>query len=115
MNTNQKKSKPSSRFPQLPLGAAVLPECSELHRRLHDLHLHQPAADPQATPMRIGIEDAHGELAFVVETTRLTEAVKVFETLSEFGLVPGHGRCTASDGRMLVRTYRRLKDGCVQA
>ncbi len=67
----------------------------------------QPPADPGARPILIGIEDGYGDLVHVVETTRLIEAVRVFELLSDYGLVPGHGRCRASDGRTLMRTYRR--------
>lgn len=78
----------------------------ELRRRLLELQRRQPPADPEARPIRIGIEDAYGDLVHVVETTRLTEAVKVFELLADAGLVPSHGRCRASDGRTLTRTYR---------
>ena len=101
------KSKTALRVPALSLGVFTWPDWMELRQRLQELQRHQLPADPQATPIRIGIEDAYGDLVYVVETTRLTEAVKVFETLTDFGLVPGHGRCRTSDGRTLVRTYRR--------
>lgn len=94
-------------MPALPLGAITGDDYVELCQRLQELQRRQPPADPQATPIRIGVEDAYGDLVHVVETTRLTEAVKVFELLSDFGLVPGHGRCRSSDGRVLVRTYRQ--------
>jgi hypothetical protein len=100
--------------PELPFAEIDPPECMELRRRLQDVHRCQPPPDPQAVPLRIGIEDACGSLAHVVETTRLTEAVKVFETLADFGWVPGHGRCRSSDGRSLVRTYRRLHSQCAR-
>jgi hypothetical protein len=100
------KSKIAHRLPELSLGAFTWPDLIELRRLLQELRRHHPPADPEATPIRIGIEDRYGDLVHVVETTRLTEAVKVFELLSDFGLVPGHGRCRASDGRTLVRTYR---------
>ncbi|WP_298236016.1 hypothetical protein [uncultured Azohydromonas sp.] len=100
------KSKIAFRVPELSLGTINWPDCIELRLRLLELQRHQPPADPEARPIRIGIEDGYGDLVHVVETTRLTEAVKVFELLSESGLVPSHGRCRASDGRTLTRTYR---------
>ena len=100
------QSKIALRVPELSLGTVAWPDCIELRQRLLELQRHQPPADPEARPIRIGIEDSYGDLVYVVETTRLTEAVKVFELLSDAGLVPGHGRCRASDGRTLVRTYR---------
>ena len=100
------KSKIAPRIPALSLGAFTWPDCAELRRRLQELQRQQPPADPQAAPIRIGVEDAYGDLVHVVETTRLTEAVKVFELLADAGLVPSHGRCRTSDGRTLTRTYR---------
>lgn len=100
-------SKTLFRLPALSASEITLPVCAELRRRLSRLRLSQLPAQPGTQPMRIGIEDPYGDLAHVVETTRLTEAVMVFETLADFGLVPGHGRCRASDGRLLVRTYRQ--------
>jgi hypothetical protein len=100
------KHKPFHRVPQLSFVEIDWPDGPELRRRLHDLQRHHLPETPGAQPLRIGVEDACGDLAHVIETTRLTEAVKVFETLADFGLVPGHGRCRASDGRTLVRTYR---------
>lgn len=96
-----------ARVPELSLSEITLPDCAELRRRLSRLRLRQAPTQPDAQPMRIGIEDPYGDLAHVVETTSLTEAVRVFETLADFGLVPGHGRCRSSDGRLLVRTYRQ--------
>jgi hypothetical protein len=61
------------------------PNLPELHRRLCELHKQQPADDPASPAMRIGIEDEAGELIEVVETTRLVQAVRVFELLGEFG------------------------------
>lgn len=104
--SSTQKSKIAMRMPALSLGAIAWPDCVELRQRLQALQRRQPPADPDATPIRIGIEDAYGDLVQVVETTRLTEAVRVFELLSDAGLVPGQGRCRASDGRTLVRTYR---------
>jgi hypothetical protein len=101
------KSKTAIRVPALSLGVFTWPEWMDLRQRLQEFQRHQLPADAQATPIRIGIEDAYGDLVYVVETTRLTEAVKVYEMLSDFGLVPGHGRCRTHDGRTLVRTYRR--------
>lgn len=100
------KSRFAFRVPELSLGRMAWPDCIELQRRLMALQERQPPADPEIPPIRIGIEDRYGDLVHVVETTRLTEAVKVFELLSDHGLVPGHGRCRASDGRTLMRTYR---------
>lgn len=100
------KSRIALRVPELSLGTIDWPGCVELRRRLLELQRRQPPADPEARPIRIGIEDGYGDLVHVVETTRLTEAVKVFELLSDVGLVPSHGRCRASDGRTLTRTYR---------
>jgi hypothetical protein len=100
------KSKIALRVPELSLGTIRWPDCIELRRRLLELQRRQPPADPEARPIRIGIEDGYGDLVHVVETTRLTEAVKVFELLSDSGLVPSHGRCRTSDGRTLTRTYR---------
>jgi hypothetical protein len=105
--SSTQKSKFVPRVPELLAGEITWPECIELRERLHDIHRRQPPGDPEAKPIRIGIEDPYGDLAHVVETTRLTEAVKVFETLADYGLVPGHGRCRTSDGRTLVRTYRQ--------
>ena len=105
------KSKSALRVPALSLGEVSWPDCIELRQRLNELHRRQPPADPGATPIRIGIEDPYGDLAHVIETTRLTEAVKVFETLADHGLVPSHGRCRTSDGRTLVRTYRLPEPG----
>ncbi|NML18027.1 hypothetical protein [Azohydromonas caseinilytica] len=101
------KSNSMNRVPGLSLGKFKSPDAVELCQRLQALHCHQPPEDPEAAFIRIGIEDPYGDLVHVVETTRLTEAVKVFETLADFGLVPGHGRCRAADGRTLVRTYRQ--------
>jgi hypothetical protein len=101
------KSKPVSRVLEWSLGEIRLPDWVELRQRLHEIQRRQLPADPEAKPMRIGIEDPYGDLAHVIETTRLTEAVKVFETLADFGWVPNHGRCCTSDGRTLVRTYRQ--------
>lgn len=100
------KSRIALRVPELSLGTIDWPGCVELRRRLLELQRRQPPADPEARPLRIGIEDAYGDLVHVVETTRLTEAVKVFELLCDSGLVPSHGRCRTSDGRTLTRTYR---------
>lgn len=100
------KDRTASRLPELSLGEIELPRSIELRHRLLDLQRRQPPANPDVPPIRIGIEDAYGDVAHVVETTRLTEAVKVFEVLADFGLQPGHGRCRTSDGRTLVRTYR---------
>ncbi len=100
------KSRITLRVPELSLGTISWPECMELRRSLLELQRRQPPADPEARPIRIGIEDGYGDLVHVVETTRLTEAVKVFELLSDAGLVPSHGRCRTSDGRALTRTYR---------
>lgn len=94
-------------MPELSLGEVAWPENRMLRQRLRELQRTQLPANPEAPTMRIGVEDPYGDLAHVIETTRLSEAVKVFETLAELGLVPGHGRCRASDGRMLVRTYRQ--------
>ena len=101
------QSKFTSRAPELSLGAFDWPESIALRQRLQELHRRQPPDDPAAAPIRIGIEDPYGDLAHVVETTRLTEAVRVFEILADFGLVPGHGRCRATDGRTLMCTYRQ--------
>lgn len=100
------KHKTFHRVPELSLVEIDWPDDPALRRRLHELQRHHLPDTPEAQPLRIGVEDAYGDLAHVIETTRLTEAVKVFEALADFGLVPGHGRCRASDGRTLVRTYR---------
>lgn len=78
---------------------------AELRRRLSELHQHQPLADPATPAMRIGIADADGELLHVVETSSLTEAVKVFELLGDYGLEPRGGRHRGPDGRRLTRLY----------
>lgn len=101
------KSKSVLRIPEPSLGKITLPDCAELCRRLSRLRLRRPAAEPGAQPIRIGTEDPYGDLTHVVQSTRLTEAVKVFETLADFGLVPGHGRSRACDARSRVRTYRQ--------
>lgn len=93
-------------MPALSYRETEWPAAAELRRRLRGLHRHPLPQDPGEQPLRIGVEDAYGDLAHVIETTRLSDAVKVFETLSDLGLVPGHGRCRASDGRTLMRTYR---------
>ncbi|NML16367.1 hypothetical protein [Azohydromonas caseinilytica] len=85
---------------------AVSPACSELRRRLGALQRQQPPSDPTAQVMRIGIEDAQGALMHVVETTRLVEAVRVFELLGELGWEPRNERCRGHDGRPLTRNYR---------
>jgi hypothetical protein len=77
---------------------------TELRRRLNELHAQQPPADPSVPAMRIGIED-EGELVQVVEVVRLTEAVKVFEMLGDFGLEPREGRHRSDDGKSLTRLY----------
>ncbi len=77
---------------------------AELRRRLNELHEQQPPADPSTPAMRIGIEE-QGELVQVVEVARLTEAVKVFEMLGDFGLEPRQGRHRSDDGRRLTRLY----------
>ena len=104
--SSTQKSKSPHRIPELSPCSITWPGCIELLRRLLALQERQPPADPEARPIRIGIEDGYGDLMHVVETTRLIEAVRVFEMLSDYGLVPSHGRCRASDGRMLMRTYR---------
>ncbi|WP_029001437.1 hypothetical protein [Azohydromonas australica] len=104
--SSTQKSRIALRVPELSLGTINWPGCIELRLRLLEIQRRQPPADPEAKPIRIGIEDAYGDLVHVVETTRLTEAVKVFELLSDAGLVPSHGRCRTSDGRTLTRTYR---------
>jgi hypothetical protein len=76
-----------------------------LCRRLSELHAKQAYADPSALAMRIGIEDADGELVHVVETPSLSEAVRVFELLGEYGLEPRGGRHRTQDGRRLTRLY----------
>jgi hypothetical protein len=78
----------------------------ELRRRLGDLQVRRAPADPTAQAIRIGIEDEQGALMDVVETTRLVEAVKVFELLGELGWQPREGRGRGRDGRPLVRSYR---------
>jgi hypothetical protein len=88
------------------LDAAASPACLELRRRLDALQVRRAPADPTARAMRIGIEDAQGSLMHVVETTRLVEAVKVFELLGELGWTPREGRYRGSDGRPLTRSYR---------
>jgi hypothetical protein len=105
--SSTQKSSTVRRVPELSVSKISLPDGTELGQRLRDLQRRQPPVDPQTKPIRIGIEDPSGDLAQVIETTRLTEAVKVFEILADFGLVPGHGRCRTSDGRTLVRTYRQ--------
>lgn len=87
--------------------ASVSPACLELCRRLGDLQMRRAPADPTARAIRIGIEDEQGALMHVVETTRLVEAVKVFELLGELGWLPREGRSRGSDGRPLTRSYRR--------
>lgn len=77
---------------------------AELRRRLNELHAQQPPADPSTPAMRIGIEE-EGELVQVVEVVRITEAVKVFEVLGDFGLEPRRGRHRSGDGRRLTRLY----------
>ena len=77
---------------------------AELRRRLNELHAQQPPADPSTPAMRIGIEDERG-LVQVVEVVRITEAVKVFEVLGDFGLEPRQGRHRSGDGRRLTRLY----------
>lgn len=100
------KSRIALRVPELSPGTISWPGCIDLRRRLLELQRRQPPPDPEVKPIRIGIEDGYGDLVHVVETTRLTEAVKVFELLSDAGLVPSQGRCRTSDGRTLTRTYR---------
>jgi hypothetical protein len=95
------------RIPDLLLGKLTSPGCIELRRRLRDLRRRQPPADPSVPSICIGLENAQGDLVDVVETTRLVEAVKVFEILGECGWEPGRGRCRAGDGRTLTRTYRQ--------
>lgn len=85
----------------------VSPACLELRRRLGDLQFHRAPADPTARAIRIGIEDEQGALMHVVETTRLVEAVKVFELLGELGWRPSEGRSRGNDGQPLTRSYRR--------
>lgn len=104
--SSAQKHKSFARVPELSFGEIEWPERAELRQRLRGLQRHPLPQDPDAVPLRIGVEDAYGDLAHVIETTRLSEAVRVFETLSDLGLVPGHGRCRASDGRTLMRTYR---------
>ena len=89
-----------------PVPGAVSPACNELRRRLGDLRHLQPPSDPTARAIRIGIEDAQGALVHVVETTRLVEAVRVFELLGELGWEPRNDRCRGDDGRPLTRSYR---------
>ncbi|NML17263.1 hypothetical protein [Azohydromonas caseinilytica] len=80
-------------------------DCTELRRRLSELHEQQPPADPATPSIRIGIEDAEGALVHVVEASRLVEAVKVFEVLGDYGLEPRNGRHRTQDGRRLTRLY----------
>lgn len=86
--------------------APASPACMELRRRLGNLQIRRAPADPTAQAIRIGIEDEQGALMDVVETTRLVEAVKVFELLGELGWRPREGRARGRDGRPLVRSYR---------
>lgn len=88
------------------LDRAVSPACLELWRRLEGLELRRPPADPEARAIRIGIEDERGALMRVVETTRLVEAIRVFELLGELGWMPREGRSRGLDGRPLTRSYR---------
>ena len=81
------------------------PDCTELYRRLCDLHHQQPLAEPRGPAIRIGIEDAAGTLVHVVRTTSIVQAVRVFEVLGEFGLTPREGRCRTDDGLRLTRVY----------
>lgn len=106
--SSTQKHKSLARVPELSFGEIEWPDRAEMRQRLRGLQRHPLPQDPDAQPLRIGVEDAYGDLAHVIETTRLSEAVRVFETLSDLGLVPGHGhgRCRASDGRTLMRTYR---------
>lgn len=85
---------------------AVSPACLELRRRLGNLAVRKTPADPTARAIRIGIEDEQGALLDVIETTRLVEAVKVFEVLGELGWTPRAGQRRGSDGRPLTRSYR---------
>jgi hypothetical protein len=96
---------PMHRTAELFPGKTASPDCIELRRRLCDLHRQQPPADPSIPCIRIGLENAQGELVDVVETTRLVETVKVFEILSEFGLTPREGRRRTDDGFRLTRVY----------
>jgi hypothetical protein len=88
------------------LDSTATPACLELRRRLEGLELHCAPDDPEARAIRIGIEDERGLLMHVVETTRLVEAIKVFELLGELGWLPREGRSRGYDGRPLTRSYR---------
>lgn len=47
-------------------------------------------------PIRLGLEGPQGELYRLIETSSLVEAIRVFETLREFGLrAGGRGRDAA--------------------
>ncbi|MDZ5461229.1 hypothetical protein [Azohydromonas lata] len=89
---------------------AVAFDPAELRRRLGELHREQPLLDPAAPAMRIGIADAEGELLHVVETSSLSQAVKVFELLGDLGLEPCKGRHRSPDGRRLTRLYSPARD-----
>ncbi|WP_066337263.1 hypothetical protein [Azohydromonas lata] len=89
---------------------AVAFDPAELRRRLGELHREQPLLDPAAPAMRIGIADAEGELLHVVETSSLSQAVKVFELLGDLGLEPCEGRHRSPDGRRLTRLYSPARD-----
>jgi hypothetical protein len=95
------------RFTETLSATPASPACLELRRRLGDLQIRRAPADPTARAIRIGIEDEQGGLMHVVETTRLVEAVKVFELLGELGWQPREGRARGSDGRLLTRSYCR--------
>ena len=58
--------------------------------------------DNQAGTIRIGIEGPAGTLYRVIETSSLVEAVRVFETLTDLGLVPRRRGRVASELPMRV-------------
>jgi hypothetical protein len=92
---------------QISMNAMAFPHLDRagLCRRLSELHEHRPLANPDMPAMRIGIADLDGEMVHVVETPSLSEAVKVFEVLGDYGLAPRQGRHHTRDGRRLTRLY----------
>jgi len=59
--------------------------------------------DPSVPAIRVGVEGPDGKLYRVIETPSLVEAVRVFETLNDLGLVPRErSRAGGAAGHMRV-------------
>jgi hypothetical protein len=82
---------------------------AELRRRLCKLREQRLEDEPALPAMRIGIEDEAGELVDVVETSRIVNAVRVFELLGELGFERCSAHRSAGKGHRLTCVYAQVR------